>query len=136
MENMVNIPAENPATDSSRAHVPSANEVELAELRSAGAISATHLGWLPGTPSSSIFTQRCSLLRSSFDPLFAGIDAAFTASPDNDDLRWLRDNVHLLFSELYAVWADLKPMKRLPHVRNRRGVVIPRGLALADGVLV
>ncbi len=107
----------------------------LSALRLAGSQLAPQLGWLPGTPTSSIFAERCSRLRSSFKPVFAGIDAAFAFSPTSDDLRWLRDNVQLIFSELQSAGYELKPMKRLPHARDQHAVVMPRVLALAGAFL-
>ena len=136
MENMVRTnQAESLIADSERRSHATDETADLSPLRLAGSQFAAQLGWLPGTPSSSIFAERCSRLKVSIKPVFAGIDAAFALSPTSDDRRWLRDNVHLIFSELQAVCYELKPMKRLPHARDRHGVVMPRVLALAGEFL-
>ncbi len=126
-----NYQAENMIADvERRSHVPD-GVAEISALRLAGSQFAPQLGWLPGTASSSIFAERCSRLRAVLTPVFAGIDAAFALSPNSEDVRWLRDNVQLIFGEQQAICYELKSMKRLPHARDRHELVIPRVLALA-----
>jgi cyclic beta-1,2-glucan synthetase len=130
-----NTQAESLMADIERRSRATEESADLASLRAAGSQFAAQLGWLPGTSSSSVFALRCSALEKSLKTIFAGIDAAFAFSPNSDDLRWLRDNVQLVFSEMQAVGYELKPLKRLPHARDQHGVVMPRVLALAAAFL-
>src|SRR4030081_2730937 len=103
-------------------------------LRDAGAQFAAQLGWLPGTPASSAFRERCRRLASALKPLFAAVEATPHA-PVSDDFRWLRDNIPLMYSEMLNVAAELKPLRRLPHARARKGEIVPRVLAFAQAFL-
>ncbi|MGA8764189.1 MAG: hypothetical protein WB562_15080, partial [Candidatus Sulfotelmatobacter sp.] len=121
-------------------HLEAAGELsdpssDLQALRTAAAGLASRLGWLPGTRTSEAFSTRCRRLRIAFKPLFAGVDTALTLAPTSDDLRWFRDNVQLIYAELRTVATELGPLKKLPHVRGRKGEVVPRVLALAQAYL-
>src|SRR4029077_16286382 len=56
-------------------------------------------------------------------------------APVSADFRWLRDNIPLLYSEMQNVSTELKPLRRLPHARARRGEIAPRLLAFAQAFL-
>ena len=90
---------------------------------------------LPCMTSSSIFSERCKALTTEFKPLLTKLESPAAGSPNSDDSRWLYENVRLLHTELQATVETLKPLRKMPHVRTRKGEVIPRTLALAEGFL-
>jgi cyclic beta-1,2-glucan synthetase len=108
---------------------------DLHDLRNAAMEYASRLGWLPGVRTSKTFSDRCGKLKIAFQPLFGSIEAAGRLNPASDDLRWFRDNDQLIFGELRTVAVELKPLKRLPHVRGRKDEFVPRVLALAQTFL-
>jgi len=118
-----------------RHHEPGGEALDAQVLRDAGAQFAVQLGWLPGTPASSAFRERCRRLASALKPLFAALEATPSHAPVSDDFRWLRDNIPLVYSEMLNVTTELKPLRRLPHARARRGEIVPRVLAFAQAFL-
>jgi cyclic beta-1,2-glucan synthetase len=118
-----------------RHHEPAGEALDSQVLRDAGAQFAAQLGWLPGTPASSTFRERCRRLASALKPLFAAVEATASHAPVSDDFRWLRDNIPLVYSEMRNVATELKPLRRLPHARARRGEIVPRVLAFAQAFL-
>jgi len=116
-------------------HDPAGEPVDLHDLHGAGTEFATRLGWLPGVRASNTFSQRCRKLKTAFQPLFAGAEAARRLNPESDDLRWFCDNDQLIYAELRSVAAELKPLKELPHARGRKNEIVPRVLALAQKFL-
>ncbi len=118
-----------------RHHEPGGEALDAQVLRDAGAQFAAQLGWLPGTPASSAFRERCRRLASALKPLFAALEATPSHAPVSDDFRWLRDNIPLVYSEMLNVTTELKPLRRLPHARARRGEIVPRVLAFAQAFL-
>ncbi|MGA8235044.1 MAG: glucoamylase family protein [Candidatus Sulfotelmatobacter sp.] len=104
-------------------------------LRSAAAELASRLAWLPGVRTSKTFSSRCHKLKRAFQPLFAGAEAAGRLNPESEDLRWFLDNDQLIYGELRNLPPELKPLKRLPHVRGRKDEVVPRVVALAQALL-
>jgi len=118
-----------------RQHEPAGEALDSQVLRDAGAQFAAQLGWLPGTPASSTFRERCRRLASALKPLFAAVEATASQAPVSGDFRWLRDNIPLVYSEMRNVATELKPLRRLPHARARRGEIVPRVLAFAQAFL-
>ncbi len=118
-----------------RHHEPAGEALNPQVLRDAGAQFAAQLGWLPGTPASSTFRERCRRLASALKPLFAAVEATASQAPVSDDFRWLRDNIPLVYSEMRNVATELKPLRRLPHARARKGEIVPRVLAFAQAFL-
>jgi len=108
---------------------------DLPVLRSAAIDLASRLGWLPGVRTSDTFSRRCRKLKNTFQPLFAGADAAAKLNPESDDLRWFCDNDQLIYKELRNIAVELKPLKQLPHARGRKDDIVPRVLALAQTFL-
>ena len=80
---------------------------DLPVLRSAATDFASRLGWLPGVRGSNTFSRRCRKLQNTFQPLFAGADAAGKLNPESDDLRWFLDNDQLIYKELRSIAAEL-----------------------------
>src|SRR6202050_1029666 len=108
---------------------------DLPVLRSAAIDLASRLGWLPGVRTSDTFSRRCRKLKNTFQPLFAGADAAAKLNPESDDLRWFCDNDQLIYKELRNIAVELKPLKQLHHARGRKDDIVPRVLALAQTFL-
>ena len=104
----------------------------LDAYRAAGAEFSSRLGWLPGTPSSQTFMKRARRLRHALKPVFAAIEGKVPRSQLTEDMRWLRDNVSLIYSEMVGLPKEVKPLRRLPHARNPRGQIVPRALALPE----
>src|SRR4029077_9671827 len=114
-------------------HPESTGELSnLDAYRAAGAEFSARLGWLPGTPASQTFMRRARRLRHALKPVFAAIEGKFQRSQLTDDMRWLRDNVSLIYSEMVGLPKAVKPLHRLPHVRNRRGQIVPRALEFCE----
>ncbi len=118
-----------------RHHEPAGEVLDSQVLRDGGAQFAAQLGWLPGTPASSTFRERCRRLASALKPLFAAVEATPSRAPLSADFRWLRDNIPLAYSEMLNVTTELKPLRRLPHARARKGEIVPRVLAFAQAFL-
>ena len=116
-------------------HDPAGEPVDLPNLHGAAREFASRLGWLPGVRASNTFSRRCRKLKTVFQPLFAGVEAARRLNPESDDLRWFCDNDQLIYAELRSVAAELKPLKELPHARGRKNDIVPRVLALAQKFL-
>ena len=89
------------------------------------------LRWLPNSPSSHTFAERAASVAQAFAPILEALQGP-TPSSISDDLRWLNDNERLLRTELQNVSA-LKAVVKTPHVRDRKSVIVPRVLALAEG---
>jgi len=99
-------------------------------LRAEGAHFASRLGWLPGTTQSTTFLERSRKVGAALVRVFASVEEKFKQSP-TEDLRWLRDNVSLIFSEIASVTTEVKPFRTLPHIRTPKGKIVPRAFALA-----
>src|SRR5713226_2921877 len=104
-------------------------------LRSHAAELARSLVWLPNTRSSRFLVERCKALSVALKPLLAALQAPLSETPVSDDFRWLYDNVRLLYTELPNVSEMLKTAKKIPHVCDSKGAVVPRIAALAEGLL-
>ena len=82
--------------------------------------------FLPSIPGKSGARSFRSWLR---------VDASVARGPLTDDIRWLRDNSSLVYSELATIQGDNKLLRNLPHVRTSTAEVLPRVLAFAQGYL-
>ena len=90
---------------------------------------------LPDVTSSRTFADRCKALAAEFKPLLLALESPKSGSFSSEDGRWLCENARLLHSELRSTIETLKPQRKMPHVRTRRGDVLPRALVLAEGFL-
>src|SRR5437660_1960129 len=99
-------------------------------LRAEGAHFASRLGWLPGTTQSSTFLERSRKVSAALGRIFASVEEKSRQSA-TEDLRWLRDNFTLIFSEIASVITEVKPYRTLPHIRTPKGKIVPRAFALA-----
>jgi cyclic beta-1,2-glucan synthetase len=110
----------------SEAHSPQAVHRAAEEL-------ARSLKWLPNSPSSHTLAERVRTVARAYRPIFAALELP-PLTPLSDDLRWLYDNERLLYGELHNA-ATIKKLVKTPHVRNQKGAVVPRVLAMAEGLL-
>jgi len=90
---------------------------------------------LPDITSSRTSVERCRTLAAAFNPLLSSLESPTTKSPVSDDSHWLYENSRLLHTELRTIIEELKPQRKIPHVRTRKGEILPRTLALAEGFL-
>jgi len=103
-------------------------------LQSTGERFARNLTWLPSESASWRFTERChemgELLRPALKPADTGSQktASYT-------LQTIRENLHLIESELDDVCRAFAGPSKIPHVRTPEGKVVPRCLALAERFL-
>jgi cyclic beta-1,2-glucan synthetase len=110
--------------------------LDMDALRSKATELARNLAWLPNTPSSRFFRERWRELSRRLEPMLAALQAPLGDKPVSDELRWLHDNLSLLYAELQSSGEGLKPLRKIPHVRLPNGAVVPRVAALAEGILV
>jgi hypothetical protein len=125
---IVNSEIERPPEPVRDAHSPQALQKKTTEL-------VRSLTWLPNSPSSHTFAERSSALEHAFKPIFSALDLPPPELPISNDFRWLYDNGRLLYAELQNATETLKGRSKTPHVRTRKGKVVPRVLALAEGFL-
>ena len=91
-------------------------------LSAEGAHFASRLGWLPGTTQSNTFAERGKKVSAALVRIFASVEEKFKQSP-TEDLRWLRDNATMIFSEIASVTTEVKPFRTLPHIRTPKGKI-------------
>lgn len=108
---------------------------DLVDLRrNAGELSQL-LAWNPSVHTSHFFSVRWNAMASVLRPALEKVNKKAQAESDPDDLRWLRDNLYLLWSELWNTRNAFRLHKRLPHVRTPSGSTIPRAAAVAEAYL-
>jgi hypothetical protein len=130
-----NLPLEVVRTDTD-AKADSGATVEDAALpilqEKARALTA-RLHWLPNTPSSRVFRDRARALRSSLRPVFA-LGSAGPQPSASADYQWLAD--HLRLFNLESRGLETAPrLRKLPHVRDVNGAIVPRAIVIADSYL-
>jgi cyclic beta-1,2-glucan synthetase len=109
---------------------PGIDPASIEAARVAGEHVSSQLAWLPGTTSSRAFSERVRRVRSALHPIFVVLDSKFKQAKVSEDLQGLRDNVPLIYAQMVSLTAEVKPLRRLPHVRSRNGEIVPRALAL------
>jgi len=112
---------------------PSGVQSESADqtLRISARDLAASLNWLPGRPSSEVFSQRCEALSATFESLFDTVEDAFTKAPTSEDLLWLRNNAHQMSSAARATASELGSVATVPVVSDK-AQILPRVLAIAE----
>jgi len=105
------------------------------EVLRATAQRLASLTCLPEVHSSRTIVRRCKTLAAEFKPLLIAFDSPPPEVPASDDLRWLYDNIRLLHKELQVTLEALKPLTRTPHVLTQDGKIVPRILAIGEGLL-
>src|SRR5215468_3439313 len=93
------------------------------------------LAWNPSVHASGFFSSRWNAMAATLRPMLEKVGRRSRKLPESDDLRWLRENLHLLWAELWNTRNAFKLLRRLPHVRTPKGITIPRAAALAEAYL-
>src|SRR5438034_11162692 len=112
-----------------------ARAADLQALRVHAAELASRLVPLPARNSSRFFAQRCKQLKKSLQPLLMALDTHRSGRPVSDDFRWLHDNVRLLSAAVQDIGDVPKTMKEFVQVRTSNHAVLPRIMAVAEGLL-
>ena len=103
---------------------------EECNLTSSATKLAHNLSWLPGKRAERPFQNRCQGLLQTFKPLLAALSSEPDPT-DPGDLRFLRENILLLESELGNVCGAFSMGHNLPLVSTPEDAVLPRVAALA-----
>jgi cyclic beta-1,2-glucan synthetase len=93
------------------------------------------LAWNPGVHNSSFFNARWRAMHAALKPALDKAGRIPRTKDDADDLRWLRDNMAMLWAEVWNTRNAFKLLKNLPHVRTPNGLTIPRCAAVAEAYL-
>ncbi|MBV9622442.1 MAG: glycosyl transferase [Acidobacteria bacterium] len=105
------------------------------QLRQRAEQVSTLLAWNPSVHESHFFSTRWAAMAAALRPALEKVARRERSESDPDDLRWLRDNLPLLWAELWNTRNAFKLLRRLPHVRTPKGITIPRAAALAEAYL-
>jgi cyclic beta-1,2-glucan synthetase len=109
--------------------------VDLDKVSGSGEELSRLLAWNPSVHESHFFSVRWNAMASVLRPALEKINKRERDDSDPDDLRWLRENMHLLWAELWNTGNAFKLHKKLPHVRTPSGSTIPRAAAVAEAYL-
>jgi cyclic beta-1,2-glucan synthetase len=93
------------------------------------------LAWNPSVHASRFFSARWKAMAATLRPVLEKVARAKRKQPESDDHRWLRENLPLLWAELWNTRNAFKLLRRLPHVLTPRGTTIPRVAAIAEAYL-
>src|SRR5215470_3140473 len=108
---------------------------EIAALQKNAEEIAKVLAWNPSVLTSGYFSARWKAMAASLRPTLERIGRSKRKANESDDLRWVRENLSLLWAALWNTRNAFKLLRRLPHVKTPRGTVIPRAAALAEAYL-
>jgi cyclic beta-1,2-glucan synthetase len=112
---------------------PAGDDVDSRTLQEKARVLTARLHWLPNTPSSRVFRNRAKALRRSLRPVFALAAAAPQPSP-SPDYQWLADHVRLYHLESRSLETAPR-LRKLPHVRDANGAIVPRAIVIAESYL-
>jgi cyclic beta-1,2-glucan synthetase len=93
------------------------------------------LAWNPSVHASSFFSTRWKVMAATLKPVLEKVARRSRKLPESEDLRWLRENLNLLWAGLWNTRNAFKKLRRLPHVLTPRGTTIPRVAAAAEAYL-
>ncbi len=97
---------------------------------------AHSLTWLPAVVESAHFQERLKSLSRHLDAVLSAAEAqASSRTSPSTDLQWLDDNSRLVRSVLRELHEAANPLRQVPHVRASAKVVVPRVMAVAQGLL-
>ena len=100
-------------------------------LNSSATDLASKLIWLPDQVTDQPYADRCQRLFAAMKPLLDAVAAVRLSETVPDDLRFLRENLLLLESELADACASSTLPQKHPLVRTPDGDVAPRVAAVA-----
>src|SRR5581483_3535742 len=75
-------------------------ELDLDRLRRNAEELSKLLAWNPSVHTSHLFSVRWNALETVLRPALEKVNRTSRTASDPDDLRWLRDNMPLLWAEL------------------------------------
>src|SRR5215472_10186415 len=93
------------------------------------------LAWNPGVHTSHFFSARWSAMEAALRPALEKVNRIPRTPDEPDDRRWLRENMALLWAEVWNTRNAFKLHKKLPHVKAPSGATIPRAAAVAEAYL-
>src|ERR1700751_1985403 len=108
-------------------------EPETIDLQEKARAVATRLNWLPNTPASKVFLNRAKALRHSLRPVFA-LGSRAPKPTASEDYQWLADHLRLFHLESRGLETAPR-LRKLPHVRDDNGVIVPRAIVIARSYL-
>src|SRR5207244_102904 len=108
---------------------------DFAALRKNAEEVSRCLAWNAGLPPLRFFSARWKAMAAILRPVLEKVGRDKRKQPEPDDLRWLRENLHLLWAQLWNTRNAFKQLPRLPHVLTPRGTTIPRAAAVAEAYL-
>ncbi|MGH9510862.1 MAG: glucoamylase family protein [Terriglobales bacterium] len=109
---------------------------EFDRLRSSASGLSRNLPWNPAVKSSDWIVGERRTLNAALAPVLAALHQPVPKTELSDDLRWLHDNVRLLYTESHATADAVQPLTKIPHVYTAGGETVPRAAAVARGFLV
>src|SRR5437867_9551445 len=124
--------AESEATRNEEQKQPTADFVSL---RKNAEEMARCLAWNPSVHSSGFFSARWKAMAATLRPVLEKIARRSRKLPESDDVRWIRENLALLWAEFWNTRSAFKKLRKLPHVLTPRGTTIPRVAAIAEAYL-
>jgi cyclic beta-1,2-glucan synthetase len=108
---------------------------DLDQLRKNATDVSKLLAWNPSVHTSHFYSARWNAMAAVLRPALEVVNKTPREPSEPDDLRWLRENMALLWAELWNTRNAFKILKRLPHVRTPSGATIPRAAAVAEAYL-
>jgi hypothetical protein len=93
------------------------------------------LAWNPSVHTSHFFSARWSAMEAALRPALEKVNRTPRTPDESDDRRWLRENMALLWAEIWNTRNAFKLHKKLPHVKTPSGATIPRAAAVAEAYL-
>src|SRR5436189_932291 len=108
---------------------------DFASLRKNAEEIARCLAWNPSVHASRFFSTRWRVMAATLRPVLEKVGRRSRKLPESEDLRWIRENLHLLWAELWNTRNAFKKLRRLPHLLTPRGTTIPRIAAITEAYL-
>ncbi len=108
---------------------------DLDRLSSNAAEVAQLLAWNPSVHASPFFTVRWNAMAAVLRPVLDKVKRSPKDPSETDDVRWLRENLPLLWSHFWSTKNAFKLLSHLPHVQTPRGTTIPRVAGVAEALL-
>jgi cyclic beta-1,2-glucan synthetase len=108
---------------------------DFTSLRKNAEEVARCLAWNPSVHASGFFSIRWKVMSATLRPVLEKVGRRSRKLPESEDLRWIRENLHLLWAELWNTRNAFKKLRRLPHVLTPRGTTIPRVAAITEAYL-
>src|SRR5262249_16408881 len=108
---------------------------DFSALRKNAEEVARVLAWNPSVHASGFFSTRWKTMAATLRPVLEKVGRRSRKLPESEDLRWLRQNLTLLWAGVWNTRNAFKKLRRLPHVLTPRGTTIPRIAALAEAYL-